>query len=223
MARRRGAEPFMGVMDASKKAFRRKCRAVACGSFTEITSEENTYSAGAQAEAVRIALAIASSETWSAYVTDISQAFLRGPLPDLERLILLKPPAHFIPAGIWRAHRAVYGLREAPKWWSDHRDQVLRQASRVSEGQTLEQLEGSVWLIKDEEGQRKGVIVVYVDDCLVLSTQGHAQSFHAFLNQVWETSPLECCREVGDMVQFLGMNITKTSFGFLLGSTTLPQ
>ena len=87
----------MGVMDASKKAFRRKCRAVvACGSFTEITSEENTYSAGAQAEAVRIALAIASSETWSAYVTDISQAFLRAPLPDLERLILLKPPAHFI-------------------------------------------------------------------------------------------------------------------------------
>ena len=209
----------------SKKAFRRKCRAVACGNFTEITSEENTYSAGAQAEAVRIALAIASSETWSAYVTDISQAFLRAPLPDLERLILLKPPAHFIQAGIcdpteiWRAHRAVYGLREAPKWWSDHRDQVLRQASWVSEGQTmhLEQLEGSVWLVKDEEGQRRGVIVVYVDDCLVLSTQGHAQSFHAFLNQVWETSPLEGCQEVGDMVQFLGMNITKTRFGFSLG------
>eukprot|EP00439_Symbiodinium_sp_Y106_P073042 s832_g13.t1 len=209
----------------SKKAFRRKCRAVACGNFTEITSEENTYSAGAQAEAVRIALAIASSETWSAYVTDISQAFLRAPLPDLERLILLKPPAHFIQAGIcdpteiWRAHRAVYGLREAPKWWSDHRDQVLRQASWVSEGQTmhLEQLEGSVWLVKDEEGQRRGVMVVYVDDCLVLSTQGQAQSFHAFLNQVWETSPLEGCQEVGDMVQFLGMNITKTRFGFSLG------
>ncbi|CAE7227139.1 GIP [Symbiodinium sp. CCMP2592] len=209
----------------SKKAYRRKCRAVACGNFTEITSEENTYSAGAQAEAVRIALAVASGEPWAAYVTDISQAFLRAPLPDLERLILLRPPAHFVLAGIcqasevWRARRAVYGLREAPKWWSDYRDRVLSQASWDCDGEEmhLEQLEGSVWLLKDRNGQRRGIVVVYVDDCLVLSTYEQARDFHAYLNEVWETSPLESCQEVGDMVQFLGMNITKTASGFSLG------
>ena len=73
------------------KAYRRKCRAVACGNHTHVTSEENTYSAGAQAEAVRLALAMASQESWAAFVTDISQAFLRAPLPNLDRLISFAP------------------------------------------------------------------------------------------------------------------------------------
>ena len=215
----------------SSKAYRRKCRAVACGNHTHVTSEENTYSAGAQAEAVRLALAMASQESWAAFVTDISQAFLRAPLPNLDRLILLRPPSHFIQAGIcqpsevWQAHRAVYGLREAPKWWADHRDQILRGSSWTGEGETmhLEQLEGSVWLLKNSEGERKGVVVVYVDDCLVLSSQEHAQGFHGFLNEVWETSPLECCQHPGEMVQFLGMTICKTEKGFSLGQQPYLQ
>ena len=134
----------------SSKAYRRKCRAVACGNHIHVTSEEDSYSAGAQAESVRLGLAMASQESWAAYVTDISQAFLRAPLPNLERLILLRPPSHFIQAGIsqasevWQAHRAVYGLREAPKWWAE----ILRGSSWTVNDETmrLEQLEGSVWL-----------------------------------------------------------------------------
>ena len=230
---RPGAEvlPSLAVYTAkppkvgSSKAYRRKCRAVACGNWTGVTSEEDTYSAGAQAEAVRIGLAVASAESWSAYVTDISQAFLRAPLPDLERLILLRPPAHFILAGIsqqsevWRARRAVYGLRESPKWWSTYRDTILRGASWTCNGEEmhLEQLEGSVWLLKDSSGVRRGVIVVYVDDCLVLSSGDQARAFHAYLNEVWETSPLESCHQPGEVVQFLGMTICKTPRGFSLG------
>ena len=60
----------------SPAAFRRKTRAVACGNWTGVTSEDSTYSAGAQGEAVRTALAVASSEDWQAYVTDITHAGL---------------------------------------------------------------------------------------------------------------------------------------------------
>ena len=65
--------------------------------------------------------------------------------------------------------------------------------------------------------------MVYVDDCLVLSTQDQAQGFHAFLNEVWETSPLECRQKPGEMVQFLGMTISKTEKGFSLGQQPYLQ
>ena len=150
----------------SPAAFRRKTRAVACGNWTGVTSEDSTYSAGAQGEAVRTALAVASSEGWQAYVTDITQAFLRAPLPNLERLILLRPPAHYVAAGlcsaseVWRAQRAIYGLRESPRWWGDYRDQTLRESRWKCDEETmhLEQLEGSVWVLKNDAGERRGIL-----------------------------------------------------------------
>ena len=47
----------------------------------------------------------------------------------------------------------------------------------------------------------------YVDDCLILSSDSQAEALHQHLNQIWETSPLERCEEVGDVVQFLGMSV----------------
>ena len=61
-----------------------------------------------------------------------STAFLNAPLPESE-LILVEPPKQWKDWGIvskhvvWRLQKAVYGLRQSPKWWSDKRDADLRR------------------------------------------------------------------------------------------------
>ena len=55
---------------------------------------------------------------------------MNAPLPP-DELILLQPPAQWVTWGIvqtdvvWKLNRAVYGLRQSPKWWSDEGDGKL--------------------------------------------------------------------------------------------------
>ena len=172
----------------SPASFRRKTRAVACGNWTGVTSEDSTYSAGAQAEAVRTALAAASSEGLAGLC---NRHYPCRPSCELlfqtwSVLILLRPPAHYVAAGlcsaseVWRAQRAIYGLRESPRWRGDYRDQTLRESKWKCGEETmhLEQLEGSVWVLKTDAGERRGIVVVYVDDCLILSSDSQAEALH---------------------------------------------
>ena len=45
---------------------------------------------------------------------------------------MVQPPKQWVDWGIvskdvvWKLRRAVYGLRQSPKWWSDERDSRLR-------------------------------------------------------------------------------------------------
>ena len=62
----------------------------------------------------RILLALAASENYTVYQTDVVQAFLHGKLEDAN--VYIKPPARYpCPEGnVLKLQRAVYGLHQAP-------------------------------------------------------------------------------------------------------------
>ena len=65
---------------------------------------------------------------------DVKTAFLNAGLrgqdapPESRRIVLLQPPALMVKLGLaevgelWQVEAALYGLRESPRQWGDHRD-----------------------------------------------------------------------------------------------------
>ena len=102
------------------------------------------------------------------------------------------------PGTIWKLRKAVYGLRQSPKWWSDERDDKLREVTWTHGGASyrLQQNEADsqVWsIIRDGDEHLCGLLCVYVDDMLVLMEDGATVSGctarEAFVNtllKLWE-------------------------------------
>ncbi len=71
------------------------------------------------------------------------------------------PPAQWVKWGLvkpdvlWTLEKAVYGLRQSPKWWSDERDARLRELTwkdpKSNRSYYLEQSEADsqLWFLKD--------------------------------------------------------------------------
>ena len=81
---------------------------------------------------------------------------MNAPIPEGE-LILVQPPKQWVDWGIvgknvvWKLRRAVYGLRQSPKWWSDERDTRLRKLDFIvgTDSYRLQQndADSQVWMI----------------------------------------------------------------------------
>ena len=84
--------------------------------------------------------------------------FLNAPLPP-DELILGQPPAQWVPWGIvpkdvaWKLNRAVYGLRQSPKWWSNERHRKLRVLTWTAGKKKLyrerNEADSKVWSLKE--------------------------------------------------------------------------
>ena len=218
--------PIKGVFtakppgNASDGLFRRKCRLVGCGNQASHVDADSLYAAGAPAEVVRTALIQASRNQWSAFTTDIKSAFTQTPIPPhAARRYLLRPPRWMIDLGLaepgeyYSLGMVLYGFKEAPAWWSDHRDMKLRSAQFV--GCHLEQggSDLSIWKIK-RGTSLVGYLITYVDDFLVLSEGSTAKALHQWLIEEakWETDGLsEATPETS--IRFLGMQLSAHSDG----------
>ena len=209
---------------SSGEWFRRKARIVACGNMMEVSGEE-TYTGAAPAEVVRSSLAISSRQSWNAGVLDITSAFLQTPLQEVlcRQKILGQPPRVLARAGLcdpqelWEFTHAVYGLRESPKWWGEFRDSQLAQLEVVLGDRRIKLLqckvEGSWWRMVDES-ILVGILVVYVDDLLICSTDPIIRAVAEAIRGLWQTSSLTLASE--GMVRFLGIEISKIKGGFAL-------
>ena len=101
-----------------------------------------------------------------------------------ERLVLMQPPRILIRLGLvqegemWMVERALYGLREAPKLWGDHRDaQLSTMEFKLNDIQIAfnQSFAGeNLWILREKDradgssGLVRGLALVYVDDLLVL-------------------------------------------------------
>ncbi|OLP90007.1 Copia protein [Symbiodinium microadriaticum] len=106
--------------------------------------------------------------------------------------------------------KALYGFKEAPKWWARYRDEVLSTASfATSEGQARLQKTASdenLWQIMVSGNTVIGHVLVYVDDLLVVSKWQTAKSFHEWVKQRWQCSDLEGAGEA-KALRFLGIDV----------------
>ena len=197
--------------------FRRKVRIVSCGNYAKGVSEDVLYASGAAAETLRALLVRSGRSRYSAWSTDIKNAFLLAPIPKTStRRYGLRPPAILCLLGIahsdeiWEVGKALYGFKEAPKWWARYRDEVLSTASfATSEGQARLQKTASdenLWQIMVSGNTVIGHVLVYVDDLLVVSKWQTAKSFHEWVKQRWQCSDLEGAGEA-KALRFLGIDV----------------
>ena len=81
---------------------------------------------------------------------------------------------------VWRLQKAVYGLRQSPKWWSDTRDANLRRLKTMVAGKEYflrqNEADSQVWTICNDDQQLLGVVRVYVDDFLVMAPKGELRT-----------------------------------------------
>ena len=224
--------------DPASRAGKRKIRIVGCGNHVEPDPDQDLFAAGTNAVAVRIALALSSQHRWMGRVLDIRTAFLNAPMEADQdgseageegevKMALMKPPSLLVQTGFikpgrwWRAKKAVYGYRQSPKRWSDHRDSTIRKKKiKLESGGVivLRQMvsEPGMWMIVEEDSQGneiiRGVMLIYVDDLLICGDQDAVNLVTQCIEQTWEVSTPE---DVGHSqpTRFLGMELWKKEDG----------
>ena len=210
---------------------KKKCRIVACGNFAPPEEGGGEYFAsGADATSLRLVLSMASRKKWIGINVDVRTAFLNAPMKkgalnedesegEEEKPIVLRPPHILVQLGFftadqgWEVDMALYGFRQSPKRWGDHRDH--RMTRMKVKNMTLRQLdsESCLWKIVEEDtGSVVGVIVTYVDDLLILASQETASLWVECIRQTWETSEPEIITS-NSTTRFLGMELGVTTDG----------
>ena len=214
------------------KSGKLKARLVACGNFAEKSTEADLFASGATAVALRAAVAMAAQRRWGGRVCDIRTAFLNAPMSldaptahkedddhaAVSRKAIVKPPPLLISAGLaepnefWEVCMALYGYRQSPRLWANHRDGVLPTLEiQTEEGEhlSLEQMitEPNLWKIQKTSDQSLvGLMLVYVDDLLMLGTGPVLDAVVNAVQRVWETSTPETVNDVTG-VRFLGAEL----------------
>ena len=209
--------------EGPKEKYRRRARIVACGNESKFTDASDLYAAGVAGDVLRASLLKAGASGWKAFGTDVHTAFLLAPL-GTSRRYLLQPPAILQVLGlvekdeVWEVGRAIYGLRESPRWWTEYRNKalsslkfkVLNPSTQELEECHLEQgtTESNIFKIRGPQNELKGLLVCYVDDFLMLTSAEVADALHGALSDQlnWELDPLQEATKK-DPLRFLGVGI----------------
>ena len=112
-----------------------------------------------------------------------------------DGIVIVQPPAvlvrlGLVPQGVmWKLKKALYGLRCAPKRWSQKRDSILSGLTCNVNGEkaSFEQCKTTkgLWKIKTTD-QILGFFIVYVDDALVMGPTKWVEAIMTAFAQVWE-------------------------------------
>ena len=187
-----------------KRAWDPRVRLVACGNFERGTKSGDpaNYSANPGPDMTRILISLLARnrKTWTALVLDISCAFLNAPLDTSENKnpVLIQPPSILYRLGlisrgvIWRAARAIYGLRKSPKLWEQERNSELNDAQLLPDSQdqlgilTLQEVTSGFWIVRDHKGNLVGGMMMYVDDAIITGQSELIRRVHRLLCSLWD-------------------------------------
>jgi hypothetical protein len=122
---------------------------------------DEVFAPVARMESIRVLLAIAAQEGWFVHHMDVKSAFLHG---ELKEEVYVQQPPGFLAAGhegkVLKLHKALYGLRQAPRAWNvklDNSLQVMGYARCASE----------YGMYTRGFGEARVVVGVYVDDLII--------------------------------------------------------
>ena len=103
-------------------------------------AQRTFYTAKADTTSVRAVLAAAVPKKFGIRVIDAKTAFPNAHLPDSFEPVYARPPQALIefglvrPGTVWRALKAICGLRISPKAWGLERDKEMRKMTIKHEG-----------------------------------------------------------------------------------------
>nr|GEU76596.1 retrovirus-related Pol polyprotein from transposon TNT 1-94 [Tanacetum cinerariifolium] len=173
---------------------------------------EDTFAPIAKMVTVRSLLAVASMQGCDIVQMDVSNAFLHG---DLFEEVYMKRPLGYIgkeekvqnvkndSLQVCRLKKSLYGLKQAPRQWFSKLFSVL-----LSFG--FKQSKADYSLFTKKEGE-SFIVVVYVDDLMI--TGNKSALIQKFKSQPSSTFHM---KDLGDLHYFLGLEVTKSEYGFFV-------
>ncbi|KAG7587705.1 GAG-pre-integrase domain [Arabidopsis suecica] len=122
---------------------------------------EEIFAPVARIETIRFIIALAASNGWEVHHLDVKTAFLPG---ELKEDVYVSQPEGFVTKGserkVYKLHKALYGLRQAPRAWNTKLNKILRELS-------FEKCSKELSLYRKKEKENLLIVAVYVDDLLV--------------------------------------------------------
>ncbi|CAE6952681.1 RE1 [Symbiodinium sp. CCMP2592] len=167
------------------------------------------------------------------------------------KIVVVTPPRVLVSLGLieesekWLVLKALYGLAEAPRRWSSHRDMLLRQHVWEEGGRrfSLQQCvaDNNLWKIVSEplsggvhagagletesgsEPMLHGLLGIYVDDMLIIAEESVKERLVKEIRSIWSTSEPESAEE-GKPIRFCGFNLHRLKGGgYLLNQEDYVQ
>ena len=130
-----------------------------CRGFKEIIEKDEAYAATPTFSTFKMILSHALNSNHAMYFGDISTAFLHA---DVLQPIFAKPPKGYQKDSkqpkVWQLHKAMCGLKSAPRSWQTHITAVLQ-------GIGLQQMKSDSCLFRDSGSEV--FVIVYVDDLFI--------------------------------------------------------
>jgi hypothetical protein len=168
--------------------------------FTEI------FAPVARLETVRVVVALANHFTWQFVQLDVKSAFLNG---KLEEEVYVEQPQGFIVEGkenhVLKLHKALYGLRQAPRAWNMRIDEFLSQ-----KGYSKCTVEHGIY-VKGSSHTSLCIVCLFVDDLLI--TGSNIEEIRRLTKQLGSEFEMT---NLGGLKYFLGLEFTRTSSGILI-------
>ncbi|KAF8672420.1 hypothetical protein HU200_049631 [Digitaria exilis] len=147
-------------------------------------------------------LAVAAHFGWEVHHMDVKSAFLNGELK--EEAYVAQPPGYIDakhPGKVLRLHKALYGLRQAPRAWNAKLDATL-----LSLGFRRSDSEHGVYT--RGEKQRRLIVGVYVDDLII--TGGDNTELQVFKGEMKKRFRMS---DLGILSYYLGIEVNQDSSG----------
>ena len=198
-----------------------KARFVGKG-YTQIIDKESKYAHTPQATTLKIILLMSQIHKWSLCVSDVASALLNTPIDESKGFIHVQAPPEiqYPEPTVWRLKRQLYGLRDSPRSWQIHLNQVLKSLN-------LSQMKSDPCTFTgvDSKGHLNLMVMAYVDDLIV---SGEAQAVQTFIQEIQKTFSLKHVDYLttDSPVEFLGRiikvkNQVKSPWNFLRSSQTI--
>ena len=138
-----------------------------------------------QATTLKIILLMSQIHKWSLCVSDVASAFLNTPIDGSKGFIHVQAPPEiqYPEPTVWRLKRQLYGLRDAPRSWQVHLNQVLKSLN-------LSQMmsDPCTFAGMDSKGHLNLMVMAYIDDLVVA---GEAQAAQEFIQEIQKTFSLK--------------------------------
>ena len=186
-------------LDAAGRIERFKARLVAKG-FQQVEGIDfnEVFAPTSKHTSLRVLLSIVADRDLELEQLDVKTAFLNG---ELEEELYMEQPVGFQDGGpgmVCKMHKALYGLRQAPRAWYDKLKLELEKLCFVSSA-----ADPGLWVGKSPAGHDV-YLLVWVDDMLIASdTKASTDWAKRRIKEVFEA------RDLGPAGVFLGMQIVR--------------
>lgn len=164
---------------------------------------EETYAPVARLTTIRTLVAVINYKNLKTLQMDVKSAFLHG---SIDEEIYMRKPEGFEEndSCICKLNKALYGLKQAPLNWNN-------RFNEFAEGQQFKRSEHDPCLYVKHYDQSVLYLLIYVDDIIIASDD--SKKIEELKTKLCETFEMS---DLGDVTQFLGINIRSTENGIYL-------